>query len=453
MIPSDTICALATPPGVSGLAVVRLSGKDAFLIADTCFKGKSPLTTALSHTIHYGKFHDNNIVLDTVTSSVFRSPHSYTGEDTVEFGCHGGLVVSSELISTLLRNGARYAEPGEFTRRAFLNGKLDLTQVEAVADLIHASSSKGSHVAARQLIGGFTAIISKLRSELLSVCALLELELDFSGEDVEFVDKNHLLHLIDHTLSTCNQLTDTTASSILRDGFHVGLAGFPNAGKSTFFNSLLNKKRSIVSPVAGTTRDYIQDSITLNGITITVYDTAGLRNDSTDSIEIEGIALTHSLLASSNLIFVINDLTHGETHSDTLYQSLRSTYPSIPICLIHNKLDQVSQHPISTNIADVFAISALDGQGIFEVKAYIERLASQSTERVTDILLNHRHSALLTRIISHLNIARTSLQQGMSNEFISLDIRHAISTLGEITGEVLNEEILNTIFSQFCIGK
>ncbi len=448
----DTICALATPPGISGLAVIRLSGKDAFRIADLCFKGKSPLSSASSHTIFYGKFFDNDLFLDTVTSSVFRAPHSYTGEDTVEIGCHGGLVVSEEITNALLRHGARFADPGEFTKRAFLNGKMDLTQVEAVADLIHAVSSKGSHIAARQLIGGFTTTIHKLRSDLLNVCALLELELDFSGEDVEFVDKTHLLSLIDSTLATCQLLADSTASTILRNGFQVGLAGYPNAGKSTFFNALLNKKRSIVSPIAGTTRDYIHDTFTLGGITISLYDTAGLRNDSQDSIELEGIALTHSLLDSSNLILVINDLTQGEYHSQRLLESLLSRYPTTPICLVQNKLDQVSI-PISANIVDVFAISALDGLGIHNIKAYIENIATQSTDRATDMLLNQRHSSLLSAIIQFLHNAQSSLTTGMPNEFIALDIRHAITKLGEITGEVLNEEILNTIFSKFCIGK
>jgi tRNA modification GTPase len=452
MYPDDTICAPATPPGVSGLAVLRLSGKDAFAIADKCFRGKLPLSDTRSHTIHYGKFYDNVDFLDTVTASVFRAPHSYTGENTVEFGCHGGMVVSDEIISALVRHGARFAEPGEFTRRAFLNGKMDLTQVEAVADLIHAVSSKGSHVAARQLIGGFTKTIRLLRQDLLSVCALLELELDFSGEDIEFVDKNRFLVMIDQAIETCRQLTDSTGSTILRHGYQVGLAGHPNAGKSTFFNALLNKKRSIVSPIAGTTRDYIHDSFTLNGITISLYDTAGLRSDSVDSIELEGIALTHSLLDSSNLILVINDLTLGLHHSNSLVSSLKERYPTTPLCLIHNKLDQFTISPEDAS-ENVFFISALDGQGVEHIKQYIGHLASGSTERITDVLLNQRHSSLLTTIVAQLSDAKTSLRSGMSNEFVTIDIRHAISSLGEITGEVLREEILNTIFSQFCIGK
>lgn len=355
MITDDTICALATPPGVSGLAVIRLSGNDAFLIADKCFRGKKALADVASHTIHYGKFYDNDELLDTVTSSVFRAPHSYTGENTVEIGCHGGFVVSDEVTTALLRQGARYADPGEFTRRAFINGKLDLTQVEAVADLIHSVSSRGSHVAARQLIGGFAKTIQILRQSLLSVCALLELELDFSGEDIEFVDKNHLLSMLDEIILTCHQLSDTTASTILRNGFQIGLAGYPNAGKSTLFNSLLNKHRSIVSPIAGTTRDYIQDIITLNGIAITIYDTAGLRNDSKDSIELEGIALTHRLLDSSNLIFVINDLSLGEHYSHSLLNSLQVRYPHKKICLIQNKVD-ISTSPTSNTTNDVFYV-------------------------------------------------------------------------------------------------
>ncbi|MBI3259734.1 MAG: tRNA uridine-5-carboxymethylaminomethyl(34) synthesis GTPase MnmE [Ignavibacteriae bacterium] len=454
MSSSNTVCALATPPGISGLAVIRLSGEESFSIADKCFRGKVLLSEAPSHTIHYGKIYDGDVLLDTVTASIFRAPHSYTGENIVEIGCHGGLYTTSNIISTLLNNGAQIAKPGEFTQRAFLNGKLDLTQVEAVADIIHASSVQGSHVAARQLLGGFKNKVDSIRKELLSICALLELELDFSHEDIEFVDKNHLTTLIGNSINTCKNILDSyTSSSILRDGYRVGLVGYPNAGKSTLFNALLDKKRSIVSPIAGTTRDYIEDSLSLNGIWIQIYDTAGIRQDSMDIIEIEGIEFTRQLLETSNLILIVNDISISPLHSVSLYKQLSLLYPEAAFCYIQNKIDSVSQSLVSISDIDSLPVSSLQSIGIKELKIFIEKLASANVDRISDVLLNTRHTAILSEIIKSLENANCSLNIHFSNEYVSLDVRKAIYLLGEITGEVMNEEILNTIFSQFCIGK
>lgn len=454
MSSSHTICAQATPPGISGLAVIRLSGEDAFIIADKCFQGKTSLYDAHSHTIHYGKFYDSSTLIDTVTASVFRSPHSYTGENTVEISCHGGMFVTNNIISTLLKNGAKIARPGEFTQRAFLNGKLDLTQVEAVADIINASSEQGSHVAARQLLGGFKKKIMVIRQELLSICALLELELDFSHEDIEFVDKNHLSSLLDNSIRICRSILESyTSASILRDGYRVGLVGFPNAGKSTLFNALLDRKRSIVSPIAGTTRDYIQESLTLNGISIQIYDTAGLRHDSTDTIEIEGIEFTRQLLETSNLILIVNDISVSPVHSLPLHKQLSQLYPNADFCYIQNKIDITPDIPSNIIGLDSFFISSVQSIGIKELKNFIEKVASHSTDRISDVLLNTRHTSILTEIIQSLETAAQSLTAHYSNEYVSVDVRKAIYLLGEITGEVMNEEILNTIFSQFCIGK
>lgn len=454
MSSSTTVCAQATPPGISGLAVVRLSGEEAFSIADKCFQGRILLSEADSHTIHYGKIYDGDILLDTVTASIFRGPNSYTGENIVEIGCHGGLYTTSNIISTLLNNGAQIAKPGEFTQRAFLNGKLDLTQVEAVADIIHASSEQGSHVAARQLLGGFKKKIDSIRKELLSICALLELELDFSHEDIEFVDKNHLSALIDNSITTCKNILDSYSSaSILRDGYRVGLVGYPNAGKSTLFNALLDKKRSIVSPIAGTTRDYIEDSLSLNGISVQIYDTAGIRQDSTDIIEIEGIEFTRQLLETSNLILIVNDISVSPEYSLALYKQLSTLYPDASFCYIQNKIDSISLSHVSIEGIDTLAVSSLQVIGIKELKLYIENTATSNVDRISDVLLNTRHTAILTQIIKSLESANFSLNIHSSNEYVSLDVRKAIYLLGEITGEVMNEEILNTIFSQFCIGK
>jgi tRNA modification GTPase len=275
MYRNDTICALVTPPGVGGLAVVRLSGPESFRIADQCFRGKQPLSEAGSHTIHYGRFVWEEELIDTVTAAVFRAPHSYTGEDTVEFGCHGGIVVSETIVEALIAAGARLAEPGEFTRRAFLNGKLDLVQVEAIADLIYAVSAPGARLAARQLVGGLTQRLRQLRQQLIETAALLELELDFAEEELEFVSRTELLSRLEQAQLWCQQLADSyRAAEILRSGFFVGCVGYPNAGKSSLFNALLQRRRAIVSPIPGTTRDYLEESFFLNGIPIRLVDTA-----------------------------------------------------------------------------------------------------------------------------------------------------------------------------------
>jgi len=449
-----TICAQATPPGISGLSVIRLSGPDAFSITDKCFRGNVLLSQAPSHTIHYGKFYNSDILLDTITASVFRAPHSYTGENTVEIGCHGGYIVTNNIIRVLTKCGATIANPGEFTQRAFLNGKIDITQVEAIADIIHSVSQQGSHIAARQLLGGFKHKITSIRQELLTVCALLELELDFSHEDIEFIDKNHLNLLLEKTILTCQELLNSfSASTVLRDGFRVGLVGFPNAGKSTLFNALLDKKRSIVSPVAGTTRDFIEDSLSLNGISIHIYDTAGLRHNSTDLIEIEGIELTQKLLETSNLILIVNDISISPDHSLSLYQNLLSRYPNSTFCYIQNKIDCAHQQGNFHITIDCFSVSSTQDIGIKQLKDFIEKTASKNLDRISDVLLNTRHSIIISNIILSLKTAVYSLQTGISNEFISIDVRNAILSLGEITGEFMSEEILNTLFSQFCIGK
>jgi tRNA modification GTPase len=308
---SDTICALVTPPGVGGLAVVRLSGPDALVIADRCFRGKQPLQEVPTHTIHYGRFLRGEELVDMVTASVFRAPRSYTGEDTVEFGCHGSMVVADEIVAALIEAGARLAEPGEFTRRAFLNGKLDLTQVEAVADLIYATSVPGARLAARQLVGGLTQRLRHLREQLLQAAALLELELDFAEEDLEFVPREVLLHQLSQGEAMCRRLAESyRAAQVLRSGFFVGLVGYPNAGKSSLFNALLQRQRAIVSPLPGTTRDYLEESLYLDGIPVRLIDTAGVR-EAADTIELQGIALAQEAIRQCNVLLLINDATCG----------------------------------------------------------------------------------------------------------------------------------------------
>lgn len=445
-----SIVALATPPGISGLSVIRLSGEQSFDIADKVFRGKKMISDAKSHTILYGKISDNDKLIDNVTVSVFRSPNSYTGENTVEIGCHGGNLIYNQIIDLLIKNGAVYAEPGEFTKTAFLNGKLDLTQAEAVADIIHSNSVPGTQTAARQLDGMFTQKLNELRKQLLDISGLLELELDFSEEDLELIDKSEIIAKINTTKDYCSNLANSFSSSeILRSGFFVGIAGFPNSGKSTLFNSLLEHKRAIVSEIPGTTRDYLEGSIMLNGISVTLFDTAGIR-ESDDTVEIEGIKLVDSVISQANLVIVINDITVAKNNSDELFEKLKEKYSDTDFLLIQNKIDLISKEKLNY---EEINISASEGTNIPKLKEIINEYAHKSVSRITDVLINSRHFRLLNEVVKYLDNALDSIQIDMENEIISIDIRRATKILGEITGEEWNEEVLDHIFSRFCIGK
>lgn len=456
MIVHDTICALATPPGVGGLAVIRLSGAEAFTIADTCFRGKTALADVPGHTIHYGKFFAPDATfIDTVTASVFRAPHSYTGENTVEFGCHGGLIVSQEIVSSLLLSGARPAEPGEFTKRAFLNNKLDLTQAEAVADLIHSVSQQGTHVAARQLQGGLTRRLQEFRLSLLDICGLLELELDFSTEDIEFVDRSELRSKLHDAIRFCKELADSFRSSeILRSGYTVGIVGYPNAGKSSLLNALIRKKRAIVSATPGTTRDYIEEQIVLDGITFNIFDTAGFRS-SEDQIEVEGIQLAQSLLQQCNLVLVLNDVVLGGEHSDALLHRLREEFPDSSFALVQNKTDvqDTGEEIQNSGPVPIFGISALTGAGLDQLKQFMVSCASRDMKHTGNGLINARHVHLLQQAAASLEAALAAVDSAPSNEFIAIDVREALRRIGEVTGDSWSEDVLDHVFSRFCIGK
>ncbi len=453
MLVRDTICALATPPGVGGLAVIRLSGPDSFTIADLCFRGSRLLAEVDSHTIHYGKFYDaEQALVDTITASVFRAPHSYTGENTVEFSCHGGLIVSQELSAALIAAGARPAEPGEFTKRAFLNNKLDLTQAEAVADIIHSVSQQGTHAAARQLLGGLTRRLRELRSSLVEICGLLELELDFSMEDIEFIDRKELRAKLVSALAFCKELTDSfQASEIMRSGYNVGIVGYPNAGKSSLLNAMLNKKRAIVSPTPGTTRDYIEEHLVIGGTMINIFDTAGLRS-SEDRIEIEGIQLAQTLLRQCNLLLILNDSTLSFDHSQALVERLQQDFPSATCVLVQNKIDLLDEQSVAY-IASSLCISAVTTDGIDAVKALIAEYARRDMAHAGSLMINARHVALLQMVIQSLHNALEALETAPSNEFIAIDVREALRKIGEITGDTWSENVLDEVFARFCIGK
>ena len=448
---SDTITALATPPGTAGLAVIRLSGDDSFLIADKCFSGKKALTESLSHTAHFGKFYFNNKLIDTVVALIFKKPASFTGENVVEFSCHGGMLVVEEIINALIQSGARYANAGEFTKRAFLNGKLDLMQVEAVADIIHSSSVPGFQTAARQLTGEFTNKLSSLRQSLIDIASLLELELDFADEGLEFIDKSQIQKKVSDVRTFCQDLGASYKSSeILRSGYFVGIAGYPNSGKSTLFNSLLNRQRAIVSHIPGTTRDYLEETLYLDGIAIKLFDTAGIR-ESDDVIEIEGIKFVESILEQTNLIIILNDISISENNSDSLFEQIQSRYTESKVILVQNKTDIINF--TQPDNPDKFFISAKQHYGLDNLRKFLSISANKSTERLQDILINQRHSILLNTVVDELDNALLSISENMDNVIIAIDIRHAIKEIGELTGEIWSEDILNNIFSRFCIGK
>lgn len=453
---SRTIAALATPYGISGLSVIRISGDDTFELMDKVFVGKKKISESKSHTILYGKIINNftNQTLDTVTISIFKCPNSYTGEDTIEIGCHGSVVLVREILDLLFKNGVVPAIAGEFTKRAFINGKLDLLQVEAVADLIHSISSPSAQTSVRQLEGNFTKRLIEFRKNLIDIASLLELELDFSEEDIELIDRGIIKDRLLNAKNFCNELIDhKKKSEILKSGYYVSIVGYPNSGKSTLFNTILKKERALVSEIEGTTRDYLEEYIYINEVAIKLFDTAGLR-DTEDTIEIMGIKLVDSIIQQSNILFLLNDITKGEEFSNALLDELNKKYPNIKIYIIQNKIDEINDLIKNENNDEKnIYISAKQNIGIEKLKNIIYQNAIDSIDSYSDVLINQRHYDLLKLTIENLERALESVEIYTENEIIAIDIRNAYTTIGEITGENYNEEVINNIFGAFCIGK
>lgn len=446
----DTIYAVATPPGVSGLAVIRVSGPLAFSVCDMSFHARNALMDADDHTIHYGWWSAGDVRIDAVTAMVYRAPHSYTGDDVIEIGCHGGHHVVQQIIESLFANGARLAEPGEFTKQAFLNGKLDLTQVEAVGDIIHSQSRIGAQTAARQLAGGFTRRLEEFRQALLDATALLELELDFSEEDIEFVSKVALRRIVTDLAEFASTLASSArAAEVLRSGFVCAIVGYPNAGKSSLFNALLQRERAIVSPIPGTTRDFLTETLFLQGYSVLLHDTAGIRATS-DTIELQGIHLTTTLVEQSNLVVVVNDLSQGAEHSATLVVDLKQRFPESEVLVIHNKCDLAS---VGTLPSDGVVCSAHVGTGLDELRSELLERVCTSAEGIQDVLVNSRQAALLQQVSQYLYSAVDAIDSNVTNDCIAVDIRSALRLLGEITGETWSPDVLDAVFSRFCIGK
>ncbi|MDG2455375.1 MAG: tRNA uridine-5-carboxymethylaminomethyl(34) synthesis GTPase MnmE [Bacteroidia bacterium] len=443
----DTITAPATPAGVSALAVVRVSGKDSITIVNKCFSKN--IAKADGYTIHYGHIVDGDQRVDEVLASVFRNPHSYTGEDSVEISGHGSPYITRRIIETLLRNGARMAEPGEFTMRAFLNQKLDLAQAEAVADMISSNSEASLQMALHQMRGGFSNDIAFLRQELIDFAALIELENDFGEEDVEFADREGLKVLIHKLLTQIEKLRSSFASgNVLKNGIRTVLAGKPNAGKSTLLNALLNEERAIVSDIAGTTRDTIEEIFTLNGIQFRLIDTAGLR-ESTDTIEQIGVGKTKESMRKAELLVYLFDLRC--TSPAELAAELKLLPTMEQTILVANKAEETTQMQEDWPENTIF-ISAKTKK-IEPLMQELERVASHYELGNETVVNNVRHADALGKSSEALQKVLSGLDTGLTSDLVALDIRNALYQLGLITGEVTNDEVLDSIFTRFCIGK
>lgn len=449
----EPVAAIATPIGEGGIAVIRVSGRDAITKVSTIFRGKN-LESVPTHTVHFGHIIRDGRKIDEVVATIFRSPKSYTGEDTVEISCHGGVLVTQEVLETVLATGIRAAEPGEFTMRAFLNGKMELSQAEAVADLIHAKSRKAVEAAQQQLDGALGKHVSLFRQQIIDATALVELELDFIEEDVEFASRDQLRKLIVELMDEIVKLLSTYETGrLVKHGIRTVFVGKPNAGKSTLLNALMGKDRAIVSDIAGTTRDVIDADWSLDGLLFTLTDTAGLR-DTEDVIEAEGVKRSHKAMDSADLIVYLKDLSeHISAAELALVDELRARYPSKSIIALGNKIDQ----SVNPELEDTFdlVISAKSGQGIDKLKQLMKTAVLQNMDIDTSGLLvtSSRHRDALEKTHRHLTDAMNALDAGTTGDFVSIDLRAALHELGTITGSITTEDLLDSIFSRFCIGK
>jgi len=449
----DTIIALATPQGVSGLAVIRLSGKDSIDITDKVFAGKR-LIDQPTHSVHFGTIGEQNKIIDEVLVTVFKEPNSFTKENSAEISCHGSPVIIRQIIKLFLKNGARLAEPGEFTKRAFMNGRFDLAQAEAVADLIHAENDNARQAALNQMRGGFSNEITHLREELIHFASLIELELDFGEEDVEFAKRDDLLLLVGKVQSYLTRLIASfDQGNVIKNGIPTVIAGKPNAGKSTLLNALLNEEKAIVSEIPGTTRDVIEDEITLGGVTFRFMDTAGLR-ETQDVIEALGVSRTHERMKIAALILYLFDLSNT-TIEEIAIEEARLKAIGRPYIKVGNKVDKASKQLLSAiNDQDFVLISASSKTNLETLKKEILSKVNIQEVKQGDVLVtNLRHYQKLTETNEALERVVTGLNSGITGDFLAMDIRQALHFLGEITGTITSDDLLENIFANFCIGK
>ncbi len=460
---TDTICALSTPAGMGALAVIRISGNEAFAIGNKIFKTKGGKTKDFNltkpYTIHYGTLSDQEKIIDEVLISVFKNPNSYTGEDTLEISCHGSIYIQQQILQLLQKCGARLAQPGEYTMRAFLNGKLDLSQAEAVSDLIYSEHASAHTTALQQLRSGYSSTIKELRTRLIDFASLLELELDFAEEDVEFAHRGQLAELVTGLLKEIHQLRDSFATgNALKNGVPVVIAGKPNVGKSTLLNALLNEEKAIVSDIAGTTRDVIEDQLTIRGIRFRFMDTAGLRITE-DTIEKIGVAKTYEHLDKASIVLYICD--PGLSNPEELEKEIttiqeRAGNADLVFITVINKTDQYEKLidlNIYANFQNAIFISALNKTHLHELSDKLITASNlQGVSGDAPLVTNARHAEALTRAERSLDAVLLGMNH-LSTDLIALELKTALYHLAEITGEVYTDDLLGNIFSKFCIGK
>lgn len=453
----DTICAIATPPGSGAIAVIRLSGDNAVNIANIVFQSANKTKKLLSqkaNTIHFGTITDDNQIIDEVLLSIFKAPHSYTGEDSIEISCHGSSHIQRRILELLIKSGARLAQPGEFTLRSFQNGKMDLSQAEAVADLIASSSESARKVAMNQMRGGFRDDIQNLRAQLLNFISLIELELDFSEEDVEFADRDQLKKLvqkIDRHLKTL--INSFKLGNVLKNGIPVAIIGEPNVGKSTLLNALLNEDKAIVSDIPGTTRDAIEDVVNLNGVLFRFIDTAGIR-DTTDTIESLGIERTFSKIENAEIVLLMVDASHNNIENSI--SEIKGKIGDKKLLVIINKIDLAEKTNLKA-IKSLYETVEIAAKHKRNIKDLIDKLTDAanvgSIDQGDTIITNARHYEALSKAYEAIQRVLDGMKNQIPSDFLAMDIREVLHYLGEISGEVTNDEILGNIFKNFCIGK
>lgn len=457
----NTIAAISTAPGVGGIAVIRVSGPDAIGFCSSIFRSKRSLKEFESHTVHYGTITDaDGSDIDDCVVTLFKAPHSFTGEDTVEIACHGSQYIQQSILKSLIAKGCRMAEPGEFTKRAFLNGRMDLTRAEAVADLIASTSAAAHKVALNQMRGGISLELEAMRGKLLDFTSLLELELDFSEEDVEFANRGQMLELLDTIKSKIEYLTKSfDAGNAIKNGVGVAIVGETNAGKSTLLNLLLGEEKAIVSDIHGTTRDAIEDTAIIDGHLFRFIDTAGIR-ETKDKIENIGIKRSYSTIEKANVVLWVIDCTGLNEHIDWMAGKILPRCEGKSLVLVFNKIDLLSEDeiPILENLfsgidAPHISISAKKGDGIDNLKKQLIDSAHLNTQQGSVIITNMRHYEALCTALNAINRVNEGLQSGLSGELVSMDLHECLDALGSITGQIHSQEVLNNIFSKFCIGK
>lgn len=462
----DTICALSTAQGMAAIAVIRLSGPDSFKVLNKVFKQNYPkkVQEFAGYQVLFGKIEDNKKSIDEVLVNVFKNPRSYTGEDTVEISCHGSVYIQDQIIKLLIKNGARLAEPGEFTMRAFANGKLDLSQAEAVADLISSESEASHRIAMHQMRGGFSDELKDLRQQLINFASLIELELDFAEEDVEFADRKQLNELLDRISSVLLRLIESfDTGNVIKNGIPISIVGAPNAGKSTLLNAILNEEKAIVSTVEGTTRDAIEDEIKIDGISYRFIDTAGIR-ETEDIVESIGIKRTYEKIALSRIVLYLFDSSETSLNIKGRKELINKELKELKLKLDDQKLLVVANKSdvlngenldfLKDESEHLISISALNKDGLDDL---INRLKAEvnldSLNSNQTIVSNIRHYDALSNAFKSITEVRSGLENGISGDFIAIDIRETLEHLGSITGEISTDDLLGNIFSKFCIGK